>query len=109
MNSHDLKVCGDGTLIQILSSWILLTFLFYLKHNVSETGFCLCHLVKPTQFGPIDGASPYLRPTEQDFPGDGVRIQSPKCLVLNKNRTIGNIQKRNICMNSHDLLLLLLI
>jgi hypothetical protein len=30
---------------------------FYLKHNVSETGFCLRLQVKPTQLGPIDTAS----------------------------------------------------
>jgi hypothetical protein len=31
---------------------------FYLKHNVSETGFCLRLQVKPTQLGPIDRTSP---------------------------------------------------
>jgi hypothetical protein len=31
------------------------------KHNVSETGFCLRLHLKPTQLGPIDRASPYLR------------------------------------------------
>jgi hypothetical protein len=31
------------------------------KHNISETGFCLSLQVKPTQLGPIDRASPYLR------------------------------------------------
>jgi hypothetical protein len=31
------------------------------KHNVSDTGFCLRPQVKPTQLGPIDRASPYLR------------------------------------------------
>jgi hypothetical protein len=31
------------------------------KYNVSETGFCLRLQVKPTQLGPIDRASPYLR------------------------------------------------
>jgi hypothetical protein len=30
-------------------------------HNVSETGFCLRFQVKPTQLGPIDNVSPYLR------------------------------------------------
>jgi hypothetical protein len=34
---------------------------FYLKHNVSETGFCLRLQVKPTQLNQIDRASPYLR------------------------------------------------
>jgi hypothetical protein len=31
------------------------------KHNVSEIGFYLRLQVKPTQLGPIDRASPYLR------------------------------------------------
>jgi hypothetical protein len=30
-NSHDLKVCGDYTLIQILSSWLLLIVLNLFK------------------------------------------------------------------------------
>jgi hypothetical protein len=33
----------------------------YLKHNVSENGFCLRLQVEPTQLGPIARASPYLR------------------------------------------------
>jgi hypothetical protein len=33
---------------------------FILKHNVSETGFCLRLQVEPTQLGPIDRISPYL-------------------------------------------------
>jgi hypothetical protein len=33
----------------------------YLKHNVSDTGFSLLLQAKPTQLGPIDRASPYLR------------------------------------------------
>jgi hypothetical protein len=36
-------------------------FCFYLKHNVSETGFCLHLHVEPTQLGPVDRASPYLQ------------------------------------------------
>jgi hypothetical protein len=34
---------------------------YFSKHNVSETGFCPRLQVKPTQLGPIDRASPYLR------------------------------------------------
>jgi hypothetical protein len=34
---------------------------YFSKHNISETGFCLRLQVKPTQFVPIDRASPYLR------------------------------------------------
>jgi hypothetical protein len=33
----------------------------YLKHNVSETGFCLRRQVEHTQLGPIDRARPHLR------------------------------------------------
>jgi hypothetical protein len=40
-----------------------LSFCFYLKSNVSETGFCLHLQVKPTQLDTIDRASPYLRTT----------------------------------------------
>jgi hypothetical protein len=31
---------------------------YFSKHNVSETGFCVCLQIKPTQLGPIDRASP---------------------------------------------------
>jgi hypothetical protein len=41
--------------------WTLYTVLFIFQNNVSETGFCLRLQVKPTQFGPIDRASPSLR------------------------------------------------
>jgi hypothetical protein len=34
---------------------------YFSKHNVSETGFCLRLQVKPTQLNAIDRASPYLR------------------------------------------------
>jgi hypothetical protein len=34
---------------------------YLLKHNISETGFCLHVEVKPTQLGPVNRASPYLR------------------------------------------------
>jgi hypothetical protein len=30
---------------------------FYLKHDISETGFCLRFQVEPTQLGPVDTAS----------------------------------------------------
>jgi hypothetical protein len=39
--------------------------LFLFENNVSETGFCLRPQQKPTQLGPIDRASPYLRTLEQ--------------------------------------------
>jgi hypothetical protein len=65
----DLKVCDEGTLVQILCFWTLSMVLslsknrpvYFWKHNVSKTGFCLRLQVKPTQLGPIDRASPYLR------------------------------------------------
>jgi hypothetical protein len=38
---------------------------FCLKHNVSETEFCFRLQVEPTQLGPIDRASPYLRAPAQ--------------------------------------------
>jgi hypothetical protein len=34
---------------------------FYVKHNVSETEFCLRLQVEPTQLVPIDRSSLYLR------------------------------------------------
>jgi hypothetical protein len=48
--------------LQLLSFWTLSIVLFLVKvHNVSKTGFCLRLQVQPTQLGPIDRASPYLR------------------------------------------------
>jgi hypothetical protein len=69
-------------LLQILCFWTLSIVLFCLKHrpvyfskpNVSETGFSLRLKVKPTQLGPIDRASPYLR-----------------MMFLDKNRTMDNV------------------
>jgi hypothetical protein len=54
--------------VQILCFWTLSIVLplsknhpvYFSKHNVSETGFCLRLQVKPTQLGPIDRASPCL-------------------------------------------------
>jgi hypothetical protein len=53
-------------IIQILCFWTLsIVFvyrhLYFSKHNVSETGFCLRLQVKSAQLGPIDRASPCLR------------------------------------------------
>jgi hypothetical protein len=55
-------VCDDCKLIQVLCFWTysLSCFLFKM-HNVLETGFCLWLQAKPTQLGPVDRASPYLR------------------------------------------------
>jgi hypothetical protein len=43
-------------------------------------------------FAWITKSSPYL-------PEDGDRIQSPKRCVLNKSRTMDNVQKQNNCLN----------
>jgi hypothetical protein len=40
-----------------------------------------------------------LGPPEQIPPEVGDKIQSPKCCVLNKKRTMDNVQKHNICIN----------
>jgi hypothetical protein len=50
---------------------------FYLKHDVSETAFCLRIQVEPTQLGQ---ASP---------PEDGNILQYPKRRVLNKRQDDG--------------------
>jgi hypothetical protein len=72
---------------------------YFSKHSVSETGFCLRLQVKLVQLGPMDIASP----TEQVLPEDGGRIKSPKLVskykqdgVLDNNRTMYNVQKHNI-------------
>jgi hypothetical protein len=41
--------------------YLKIVLFIFQKHNVSETRFCLHLQVKPTQLGPIDRASPYLR------------------------------------------------
>jgi hypothetical protein len=62
--------------VQILRFWTLAIVLivclkhrpvFIQKHNVSKTGFCLRLQVTPTQIGPIDRASPYLRTPIPNF------------------------------------------
>jgi hypothetical protein len=58
-----MKLCDHDTLIQLLCFWTLyIALLLFKKHNVSDTGFSLRLQVKPTEMGPIDRASPYLRP-----------------------------------------------
>jgi hypothetical protein len=45
----------DGILIQLLCFRTLyIVPLLFKTHNVSETGFCLCLQVEPTQFGDRD-------------------------------------------------------
>jgi hypothetical protein len=56
------------------------------KYNVSEIAFYLRPQVEPTQLGPIDRASPYLRTLY--FVN-----------ILNKDETMDNVQEYNICTN----------
>jgi hypothetical protein len=60
------------------------TILLLFKNNVSETQFCLRYLVKPSQLGPIDRTSPYLRPQQGD--------------VLDKNMIMEKVQKHSFCI-----------
>jgi hypothetical protein len=64
-------------LLHILCCWTYSSPCFYLKHNVSETRFCLRLQVEPTQLGPIDRASPYLR----------TPVPAPKWDIQAKNST----------------------
>jgi hypothetical protein len=50
----DLQVCDDGILIQLSQFWTLSIVLSYLKHDVSDNGFCFHLEVEPTQVGPIE-------------------------------------------------------
>jgi hypothetical protein len=53
-------------LIHLLCFWTLSIILFLFKtHNVSDIGFCLGLQVEPTQLGPTDRDSPYLRTPAQ--------------------------------------------
>jgi hypothetical protein len=70
---------------------------FYISKHVSETGFCLRLQVKPTQLGPIDKPSPYLR-TESSL-RNFVFWNINRTVFLDKNKTIDNVQKHNICTN----------
>jgi hypothetical protein len=66
---YDLRVCDDDKLVHILYSWtlsIVLSSSKMLTKYVSEIGFYLRPQVKPTQLGPIDRASPYLRTPVSD-------------------------------------------
>jgi hypothetical protein len=94
-SKYGLKVCDGGTLIQILCFWTLFIVLFYLKHrpvfiikhNVLVTGFCLRLQVKPSQL------DPELVPISGD-PESSLQ----NVAFLNKNRTMDNVQKHNICI-----------
>jgi hypothetical protein len=56
-----LSVQASYEIIKLLCLWTLSIVLLFKTHNVSETGFCLRLQMTPTQLGPIDRASPYLR------------------------------------------------
>jgi hypothetical protein len=82
--------------------------LYFSKHNVSETGFCLRLHVKPTQLGPIDGASPYLgtclrlhvKPTQLG-PIDGASPYLGTCLRLQVKPTqLGPIDRASTSLGT---------
>jgi hypothetical protein len=68
-NIHTVLLVEIKSQVKLLCFWTLSIVLslsknrpvYFSKHNVSETGFFLRLQVKPTQFGPIDRASAYLR------------------------------------------------
>jgi hypothetical protein len=73
MYCREVRLCNSydgglsiGTNIMFLDISIVLSLfknspVYFSKYNVSATGFYLRLQVKPTQLGPIDRASPYLR------------------------------------------------
>jgi hypothetical protein len=66
---------------------------YFSKHNVSETGFCLRLQVKhTTQLDLIDRASPYLRSGLRNV----VFCKTNRTVFLDKDRTMDNVQKHNI-------------
>jgi hypothetical protein len=79
-----------------LSCLYLETVLFF-SIPVSETGLCLRLQVKPT-------LAPSIGPTQEVLPEDGERVQSRKRVLkkkigrsLDKDKTMDNVQKHNIC------------
>jgi hypothetical protein len=73
---------------------------YFSKHNVLETGFCLCFQVKPTQLGPINRASTYLWRWAQ-LSRFYVKTETESSLrnVVFRNiyRTVDNVQQHNSC------------
>jgi hypothetical protein len=56
-----LKVCDDGTLVQILCCWTLSSILFIFQNTTFlRLGSVSVFSLKPTQLGPVDRASSYL-------------------------------------------------
>jgi hypothetical protein len=73
------------------SSLYLKTVLFFpSKHYFSETGFCLRPRAKPTLFGPIDKANPYLR-RGYWFQHDGAPTHCTNVLCEYLDETFGDI------------------
>jgi hypothetical protein len=77
---------------------------YILKHNVSETGFCLRLHVKPTQLGSIDRAGPEIGTSSVDWAQLNrfyMKTETESSLrnvvfsIINK--TMANVQKHNIC------------
>jgi hypothetical protein len=62
---------------------------FYLKDDVSETGFCLCLQLEPVQVGQYKNQSLSPEPPENISPEYGNIIQSPKFCDLNKRQDDG--------------------
>jgi hypothetical protein len=86
-NWQDLKVCGYGTLVQILCSWTLSIILSLCKNiglfifqnsNVSETGFRL-----------------YLKTETESSLRNVVFWKINRTVFLQKDRAMDNVQKQN--------------
>jgi hypothetical protein len=58
---------------------------FYLKHSLQKTGFCLCLQVEPTQLR----QSRLAQSIDSNWAEDGQRILSPKGWVLTKSQDVG--------------------
>jgi hypothetical protein len=66
---RSLSACENKRILSFLCNFLHIQLTILLKHtplyiskyNVSATGLWLRRQVKPTQLGPIDKASPYLR------------------------------------------------
>jgi hypothetical protein len=62
INTHNyVKFWVNFHTTNIMFLYIIHRLVFYLKHDVSVTRFCLHLQVRPTQLSPMDRASPYLR------------------------------------------------
>jgi hypothetical protein len=69
---------------------------YFSKHDVSQTGFCLRLQVKPTQLGPIDRASPSLR-----TPMPACVLKNKQDVVLDKDKTMDNVQNTIFVLMYH--------